>query len=116
MNLLIGLLACTFLLFQATSACTVTTVSGAAAPTSFCAGDLIFEDTFDTLDFSKWQHEMTLGGGGNWEFQWYLNNRSNSYTENGVLYLTPTLTSDAIGEAGLTSLNINIHGGTPVDE
>lgn len=100
-------------------ACTVskTTVSGSFAPKgTICSGDLIFEDTFDTLDFAKWQHEITLGGGGNWEFQWYLNNRSNSYAENGVLYLTPTLTSDAIGEEGLRSAHINLHGGSSVDE
>lgn len=93
-----------------------TTVSGSAAPTgTICSGDLIFEDTFDTLDHKKWQHENTLGGGGNWEFQWYTNNRSNSYVDNGVLYLTPTLTSDAIGEAGLSTAHININGGSAVD-
>lgn len=40
---------------------------------------LAFEDNFDELDFSKWQHEITLGGGGNWEFEAYLNNRTNTY-------------------------------------
>lgn len=30
----------------------------------FCSGDLIFEDTFDTFDTKKWQHENTLAGGG----------------------------------------------------
>ena len=29
---------------------------------------LVFEDEFTELDFTKWQHEITLGGGGNWEF------------------------------------------------
>ncbi len=33
------------------------------------SGELIFEDNFDTLDFNMWQHEITLAGGGNWEFQ-----------------------------------------------
>lgn len=32
--------------------------------TTFCSGDLIFEDTFDTFDLRKWQHEITLSGGG----------------------------------------------------
>lgn len=48
----------------------VTTVSGTSAPASFCSGDLLFEDNFDSLDQSKWKHENTLAGGGNWEFQW----------------------------------------------
>ena len=25
---------------------------------------LIFEDNFDMLDFTKWRHEITAGGGG----------------------------------------------------
>ena len=25
---------------------------------------LVFEDNFDTLDVQKWEHELTLGGGG----------------------------------------------------
>ena len=33
------------------------------------SGELIFEDNFDFLDFNKWQHEITMAGGGNWEFQ-----------------------------------------------
>jgi hypothetical protein len=46
-----------------------TTASGTHAPKDFCSGDLIFEDNFDTLNFGKWKHEVTMGGGGNWEFQ-----------------------------------------------
>lgn len=117
--LLSGLLAILLVLFDTSSACSVvsqTTVSGSAAPTGpICPGQLIFEDNFNELDYKKWHHESTLGGGGNWEFQWYTNNRSNSYAENGILYLTPTLTADAIGEAGLSSASISLHGGTSVD-
>lgn len=41
----------------------VTTASGYVLHKgSFCSGDLIFEDTFDTYDLRKWQHENTLGG------------------------------------------------------
>lgn len=29
---------------------------------------LVFEDNFDKLDFTKWKHDITLSGGGNWEF------------------------------------------------
>lgn len=62
---------------------------------------LVFQDDFNELNFKNWQHEITLGGGGNWEFQIYWNNRSNSWTDNGVLYLKPTFTADYIGEANL---------------
>ena len=33
------------------------------------ADTLIFEETWDEFNFDRWQHEHTMGGGGNWEFQ-----------------------------------------------
>jgi hypothetical protein len=27
---------------------------------------LVFSDDFNTMDFKKWKHDMTMGGGGNW--------------------------------------------------
>ncbi|KAJ3274548.1 hypothetical protein HDU76_010705, partial [Blyttiomyces sp. JEL0837] len=72
----------------AASTVTVTVTAGSAnpAPTTcipygtnqnnnFC---LKFQDDFNTLDVNKWTHDITLRGGGNWEFEWYTNNRSNS--------------------------------------
>ena len=44
----------------------------------------IFSDDFDYFNLTRWKHEITLGGGGNWEFQYYDNNRSNSYVKDGV--------------------------------
>ena len=48
---------------------------------------LIFEDNFDTLNFTTWEHEITMGGGGNWEFEMYTNNRTNSFVKDGLLYI-----------------------------
>ncbi|XP_070564349.1 beta-1,3-glucan-binding protein-like isoform X2 [Ptychodera flava] len=79
-----------------------------------CNG-LIFEDTFDDLDFTKWEHEITAGGGGNWEFQLYHNNRSNSYVRDGVLYIKPTLTADHYGDSFLTSGRLDLWGSSPAD-
>jgi hypothetical protein len=62
----------------------------------------IFNDEFDFLDFNAWEHEMTLGGGGNWEFQAYVNNRSISYTRDSTLFIKPELTANMNGEAFLT--------------
>lgn len=45
----------------------VTTVSGTHAQSQVCSGELIFEDNFDFLDVSRWKHEISLAGGGNWE-------------------------------------------------
>lgn len=92
-----------------------TTVSGTLAPSEFCSGDLIFEDNFDNFNLDKWEHEITLAGGGNFEFQWYGNNRSNSFCENGNLYLRPTLTEDTLGAEGMTKGFLSVHGGNPAE-
>ena len=64
------------------------------------AETLVLDEEFDTLNLSLWKHDITLGGGGNWEFQYYTNDR-NSYVKNGILYIQPTFLVDDIGEANL---------------
>jgi beta-glucanase (GH16 family) len=76
----------------------------------------VFEDNFDYLDYTKWQHEITAGGGGNWEFQYYTNNRSNSYTKDGNLYIKPTLTVDKFTDDFLTTGMLDIWGNHPPNE
>ncbi|GAB5591736.1 hypothetical protein Unana1_06636 [Umbelopsis nana] len=44
-----------------------------------------------------------MSGGGNGEFQSYTNNRTNSFVEDGVLYLKPTFTANLIGEEKMKS-------------
>lgn len=41
----------------------------------------------------------------NWEFEMYVNNRSNSYVRNSILYLQPTLTAGVIGAANVMGNN-----------
>jgi beta-glucanase (GH16 family) len=79
------------------------------------AETLIFSDEFNTLNFNNWEHELTMGGGGNWEFEWYVNNRTNSYVKNGVLYLKPTLTADCIGETTMRTGTVDIWGASAAD-
>nr|ABL63380.1 beta-glucan recognition protein [Biomphalaria glabrata] len=76
---------------------------------------LIFEDNFDTLDAKLWEHEITAGGGGNWEFQYYTNNRSNAYVKDGKLFIKPTLTIDRFGPDFLEHGNLNLWGANPTD-
>lgn len=77
---------------------------------------LIFSDDFDKLNFKVWRHDITLSGGGNWEFQLYHNNRTNSYIKDGVLYITPTLTSDRIGENNVRGgYRMDMWGGNPAE-
>lgn len=112
--MLVVLLSLLSLAISVNSQCnpTVTTAGGPLAPPTVCSGQLLFEDTFETLDTTKWRHDRTLAGGGNWEFQWYDNDPVNSYVENGILYLRPTFTSDYLGgEDQLYSRTITIPPG-----
>lgn len=77
--------------------------------------ELALDENFDTFNLSLWQHQLSLGGGGNWEFQYYTNNRSNSYVQDGLLYINATLLADEIGDAGVASGSLNIWGSTPAD-
>ncbi|EPB91375.1 hypothetical protein HMPREF1544_01696 [Mucor circinelloides 1006PhL] len=78
---------------------------------------LVFEDHFNTFDLKNWQHEISLSGGGNWEFQYYTNNRSNSFVEDGILYLKPTMTSATIGEEALKNGGrMNLYSGAPSED
>ncbi|KAF9901319.1 hypothetical protein EC991_006275 [Linnemannia zychae] len=62
---------------------------------------LMFSDEFDKLDNSVWRHDITLTGGGNFEVQAYLNNRTNTFVRDGIFYIRPTLTEYRIGAAAL---------------
>lgn len=86
------------------------------AQTRWCAGDLVFEEPFDEFDLEKWEHEITLSGGGNWEFQYYTNNRSNSFVADGHLHIRPTLLADDFGETFLHSDTLDVNGALPVDQ
>jgi beta-glucanase (GH16 family) len=77
---------------------------------------LIFSDEFDTLNHDTWTHDRTMGGGGNWEFQLYHNNRSNSYVKDGVFHIKPTPTAYKIGEDNLRSgFTMDMWGSSPAD-
>ena len=61
-------------------------------------GELVFEENWDDFNQDIWEHELSMGGGGNWEFQTYYNNRTNSYVRDNTLYIMPTYLSDREGE------------------
>jgi len=84
--------------------------------TMVVADTLIWEDNFDKLDFNKWQHEITMGGGGNWEFEVYRNNRTNSFVKDSTLFLKPTTTADALTEESMMYGDYNIWGSNPADQ
>ena len=59
---------------------------------------LFWSEEFDTLDENIWQHFVTTWRGGNHEFQYYRNDRTNSDVDNGILFIQPTLTADEFGD------------------
>ena len=92
-------------------------ITTSAIIASVSAGEtLIFEDNFDTLNFKNWQHEITMGGGGNWEFEMYVNNRTNSFVKEGVLHIQPTFTADFLGSETLMKTGeLDLWGASPAD-
>jgi beta-glucanase (GH16 family) len=80
------------------------------------AEKLILDEQFNTFDLNRWQHEITMSGGGNWEFEYYTNNRTNSFVKDGVLHLQPTLSEDTFGLDTLMHGDVNLWGGAPADQ
>jgi beta-glucanase (GH16 family) len=87
-----------------------------ALTTVNAAEKLVFSDEFTHLDFSKWKHEITLSGGGNWEFEYYTNNRTNSFVQNNTLFLQPSFTNETMGEDQMEHGTLNLWGGSPADK
>jgi hypothetical protein len=83
---------------------------------SLATSKLVFEDNFDFLDFTKWRHDLTLAGGGNNEFQIYVNNRTNTWTDKSVLYIKPVPTDEKIGQNCVRNgCAYDVWGSTPGD-
>ena len=62
---------------------------------------MVFHDEFNTntLNTSTWQHDFTMSGSSNGEFEMYSNSSDNTKiiqdsTGNGILHIIPTYTSD----------------------
>lgn len=53
----------------ALSATTLSTANWRPVASEKIGETLVFEDQFDNFDLSIWKHDITLAGGGNWEFE-----------------------------------------------
>ncbi|GAA6031497.1 hypothetical protein JCM8097_006484 [Rhodosporidiobolus ruineniae] len=60
---------------------------------------LVLDEQFNgnSIDTSIWQHEVQLGGFGNHEFEMTTTNANNSFIEDGMLYIVPTLSNYTYG-------------------
>lgn len=79
---------------------TITSVNGLPS----CQGKLIFEDTFDKLQLSKWQHVIQFGGDPGYPFVLYTHNEANCFADNGNLHIKPLLQPEDIVTSGQISL------------
>ncbi|KAL0255819.1 hypothetical protein I308_100628 [Cryptococcus tetragattii IND107] len=75
----------------------------------------VLDDDFSSgvINPDIWEHEVRLDGYGSGSFQWTTASSNNSYIEDGILYIVPTLTSDHLGEAAITNgytLNLTADG------
>ncbi|ETS64263.1 hypothetical protein PaG_01510 [Moesziomyces aphidis] len=76
---------------------------------------LVLDEQFEgnTINKDIWFHEQETGGFGNGQFDWTSDSTNNSFVEDGKLYIVPTLTSDALGEAAIMdgyALNLTLSG------
>ena len=75
---------------------------------------LVLNETWDgdIIDTNTWGYEVRLGDSfGRGEFEMTTNSSKNSFVENGVLYIVPTLTSDEIGtDAIFNGYTYNVTG------
>jgi len=69
-----------------------------------------FSDDFDTLNASKWIHEVTMSGCGNGEFEMYVPDTANSFVQNGSLHIHPSYTANWFNQSMCTS-----NSNSPVD-
>jgi len=74
-------------------------------PTSF-SESLVWSDEFDTLDDEIWSHLVTTYPLD--DFQYYRNNRANSWVSDGYLHMMPTLTAAEYGEDFLYSGKLDL--------
>ena len=61
--------------------------------------DIVWQDEFDgaSLDINKWSHEVGGHGFGNNELQYYTDDSSNSFLDNGILHIRAKYEPAGIG-------------------
>ncbi|XP_054015580.1 beta-1,3-glucan-binding protein 2-like [Hylaeus anthracinus] len=64
---------------------------------SVCSGQLIFEETFDSFNASRWTIVERFADSPNDEFVMYMNSDKNVEVNNGELHIKPVLTESKFG-------------------
>ncbi|EJD44855.1 concanavalin A-like lectin/glucanase [Auricularia subglabra TFB-10046 SS5] len=87
-------------------------------PNNLC---LVMNEQFSSgqIDSGKWNHEISVSGFGNGGFEWTTDSNTNSFVQNGKLYIVPTLTTEAgkySADDILNGVNDQIDGCTNEDD
>ncbi|KAE8737378.1 Gram-negative binding protein, partial [Frankliniella occidentalis] len=77
-----------------------------------CKGQVVFEDNFDSVDLTRWSHEVKISGAPDYEFCIYTQNPENTFTQKGLLHLSPTLTNDKYGADFIRTGKLQLEGCT----
>ena len=72
---------------------------------------LVWSDEFEFLDETKWSHLVTTHPRE--DFQYYRNNRANSWVSSGLLHLMPSLTGREYGESFLYTGRLDLQTEDP---
>lgn len=70
------------------------TLTNYARPVRSMKRAVVFRDDFNTFNKADYKIECSAWGGGNHEFQVYVNEPANLYARGGHFYIRPTLTTD----------------------
>jgi hypothetical protein len=83
----------------------IATTASACIASPYGDGCLVaaFSDEFDTFNNSKWAHTVTMSGSGNGEFEMYVPDTANCFTQNGSLHIHPTYTANWFQQTMCTS-------------
>ncbi|KAJ9575888.1 hypothetical protein L9F63_007200, partial [Diploptera punctata] len=79
-----------------------------------CQGEIIFEENFNSLDSSKWEHDVRIAEKPDYEFVTYTARSDNSFVQNGILHVKPTYTTDVYGENFITQGKLSLEGCTGI--
>ncbi|KAF7188577.1 Beta-1,3-glucan-binding protein [Pseudocercospora fuligena] len=85
--------------------CIVTYIDLEGAPLAKFCDVPYWEDSFSTLDSSKWTREVQLDGFGTGSFDWTTTDSENAYVDEAGLHIVPTLTTESTNITAAQLLN-----------
>ncbi|KAJ1532153.1 hypothetical protein ONE63_000777 [Megalurothrips usitatus] len=86
-----------------------TTYNGGKAA---CRYQIIFEEHFEVLNLTLWKHDVLMPEEPDFEFVAYDKDPDNTYVDNSILFIKPTLLEDAYGPGFVMNGTLDLEGCT----